>query len=76
MRTIKLELPDTSADLVNKLSKADKDKLTTFVQFWLNSFAGKEKRSALKIMQNIQQDVASKNLSKEEVQELIRESIT
>jgi hypothetical protein len=38
MRTITLELPDTSADLANNLSKTDKDKLSTFVQFWLNSF--------------------------------------
>lgn len=37
---------------------------------------GKKIRSALDIMQSIQREVSAKNLSKEEVQELIRESMT
>lgn len=76
MSTIKLELPDASANLISKLSQADKDRLSTFVQFWLLSFAGKEKQSALEAMRNIQRQVASKNLSSEELQELINDSIT
>lgn len=76
MGTIKLELPDASANLISKLSQADKDRLSTFVQFWLLSFAGKEKQSALEAMRNIQRPVASKNLSSEELQELINDSIT
>ena len=76
MRTINLELPDSSADLLNKLSKSDKEKLASFVQFWLNSFAGKEKESALAIMKQIQRKVALQNLSEEQVQELINDSMT
>ena len=76
MRTINLELPDTSANLINQLSEADKAKLSAFVQFWLLSFTGKEKSSALEAMRSIQRKVASKNLSPEEVQELINDSIT
>lgn len=76
MSTIKLELSDASANLISKLSQADKDRLSTFVQFWLLSFAGKEKQSALEVMRDIQRTVASKNLSPEELQDLINDSIT
>ena len=76
MKTIRVELPDTSADLVSKLSKTDKDKLSTFVQFWLYSLTRKGNPSALEIMQKMQREVASKNLSKEAVQELIKASMT
>jgi hypothetical protein len=76
MRTITLEIPDSSADLVSKLSKADKDKLSGFVQFWLNSFASEKKESALEIMQRMQRKVALQNLSKDQLQDLINESMT
>jgi hypothetical protein len=76
MKTISLDLPESSAELLSRLSKADKDKLSKFVQFWLNSFSQTETQSAFDIMRGIQQQVASKNLSKEDVQKLINESIT
>ncbi len=76
MRTISLELPDATARLLNDLTQENKEKLGTFVQFWLTSFASTKKQTALQVMKSIQQEVASKNLSKEEVQELINDSMS
>lgn len=71
-----VELPDSLAEAAQKLSEADKEKLSGFVQFWLTSFALEKKESALEIMQRMQRKVALQNLSQEEVQALIQESIT
>ena len=76
MRTITLEIPESTARLFRKLTPENKEKLGAFVQFWLTSFADNEKQAALKVMKSLQQKVASKNLSKEEVQELINDSMT
>ena len=76
MSTITLELPDSASALLERLTPENKERLGAFVQFWLTSFADIEKQTALKAMKSIQQQVVSKNLSKEEVQELINASIT
>ena len=67
MQTIMVELPDSLAEVAQKLSKADKEKLSGFVQFWLNSRADVKKESALEIMQRMQRKVALQNLSKAQV---------
>ncbi len=76
MQSILVELPDSLAEVAQKLSKADREKLSGFVQFWLNSFGDVKKESALEILQRMQRKVASQNLSKAQVQELINESMT
>ncbi len=76
MQTISLTVPDAAARLLNDLTPENKEKLGAFVQFWLTSFAKTEKQTALQIMKSIQHKVASKNLSKEEVQELINDSMS
>ncbi len=76
MQTISLTVPDAAARLLNDLTPENKEKLSAFVQFWLTSFAKTEKQTALQIMKSIQHKVASKNLSKAEVQELINDSMS
>jgi hypothetical protein len=76
MSTITLNLPPSAAEMLARLSPADKEKLAAFVQFWLSSFSGKQRTSALEKMKVIQQEVALKNLTESEIQALIEHSIT
>ena len=46
MKSVVLEMPDTFAQLVANLDSRDKERLSSFVQLWLASFAKGEKNSA------------------------------
>jgi len=76
MKTINLSVPDAAERIMQRLTPEEKEKLSAFVQFWLKSFAEKEKPAAFEVMKKIQEEIAAKNLSDTEIQALINESMT
>jgi hypothetical protein len=76
MKSVVLEMPDTFAQLVANLDSRDKERLSSFVQLWLASFAKGEKNSANEILKKIQLEIAQQELSEEEIEQMIRESVT
>ena len=75
MKVVMLELPDSSAAMINNLSKDDRKKLASCVQFWATAIAKKQERSALEIMRVLQKHVSSQNLSEKEIEDLLNESV-